>query len=270
MKRILTIIILISIVLPAFADEQQASVNAPSSSAATVVNTSKLSVDESMVEKNAKKFVAQIALQGQTDLKNTSSEQKDYGVDSEIALGYKFTENYSGFIIGGVSQPSTERQDVEMANTKLQVRYKNLPITNTMNWSPRAYVTLATNETAREEQFYRGAIGIEPKIIGTLGLFDYELALNLGKNFHEFNRAHDGTQNVEYVARTTGTLGYNITERFSTSVTGRLAYGRTYLGDLKQSFVFNTEVAVAIIPSSMHPKAKPLWRHPMQALMKLP
>lgn len=165
-----------------------------------------------------------------------------------LAPSYRFRNGLR--LRGGISLMQTHgrRQKAEASNARVSLTAQPLSLFSGIQLIPQVSGRLPTNEDAREQASYQGAVSIEPTFVYSLTSLPLTVIYTsmLNKTFHRYTSNALGSANVEYSAPQVVSLDYNFGHGLSAALTGVYEPGWTYQGSLRTQYAFEQSVIYAM------------------------
>ncbi len=186
-----------------------------------------------------KKYSFSIGTEYQTNLRKNSSPDQDNSTSLNLVGEYVLRPQSS--ITAEIDIIRSHKSDGSTQLSNLVIAYKltEYEILKELSFKPILYTILPTNERAREDQTFNGALMIRPVMVyrpSNISDLTITNSLYLVKQFHEYNVQRNYAQNTEYILRYRLDVGYNLLEKLS--IGGRADYirGWTYSRFAKDNF----------------------------------
>ncbi|MDP7321109.1 MAG: hypothetical protein QF441_10900 [Bacteriovoracaceae bacterium] len=176
----------------------------------------------------ARKKISQYLSGGfDTDLKETTNNEKGYSSYLSYSLTYKLNTQYSTRIRTSVSKDLSTSFEEELGDTGLTLSKSPMQLAKNLLFIPSVTAVLPTSEKSKRNQELILGTYISPVLIYNFTDFlSFTYLPRARKNFHEYTTSRTNRTNTEYSLAQYYILGYSISDRWGIEST--FLYGNSW------------------------------------------
>jgi hypothetical protein len=182
--------------------------------------------------KDRKRVQFSATAEASSTLHKTEQDGRDAFSRIILAPGYLLTEDYRVSASGQIIQHFNEEQKTEYSNTRVNLTRSPLQLTQDTALILVAGGRLPTNSEDRDNNTYRGAVLVDPRVITDWNIkgfnFSTTYELLLTKNFHKYDRNNLSQANTEYSALHYFGLDIPLVSKLVLTLDGDYTYARSY------------------------------------------
>ena len=236
---------------------QSALLAAPQSTAKTALPTGQGQTSAKIEETQSaptKKWSVRVGLQTASNLLEADSYSRSldntYSLTPSLLIGEQLTVALNANYVQNLRQ----EDESDFTNTKIKASLKPIElVTDTWSLGPAVSGVVPTNQEVVKTTSFQGAVSLEPTTSVSLKRIHLPVSLTYGlgltRNFHEFDRRNDGSQNTQYVIVNRGLIEGEISEKISIGLTGKFTSGLTYSSSWRSKFELTEEIAYQATPA---------------------